>query len=64
MLNLERIPDQVGYLLLTEDGAVISVSIIFSRTSDSVNFLIKYVLLAVETESFTQLYHESKCYIA
>jgi len=26
MLNLERIPDQVGYLLLTEDGAVISVS--------------------------------------
>jgi hypothetical protein len=24
MLNLERIPDQVGYLLLTEDGAVIS----------------------------------------
>jgi hypothetical protein len=28
MLNLERIPDQVGYLLLTEDGAVISVSII------------------------------------
>jgi hypothetical protein len=27
MLNLERIPDQVGYLLLAEDGAVISVSI-------------------------------------
>jgi hypothetical protein len=26
MLNLERIPDQVGYLLLAEDGAVISVS--------------------------------------
>jgi hypothetical protein len=24
MLNLERIPDQVGYLLLTEDGAFIS----------------------------------------
>ncbi|XP_069668839.1 ragulator complex protein LAMTOR4 homolog isoform X2 [Periplaneta americana] len=24
MLNLERIPDQVGYLLLAEDGAVIS----------------------------------------
>jgi predicted regulator of Ras-like GTPase activity (Roadblock/LC7/MglB family) len=24
MLNLERIPEQVGYLLLTEDGAVIS----------------------------------------
>jgi hypothetical protein len=28
MLNLERIPDQTGYLLLAEDGAVISVSII------------------------------------
>jgi hypothetical protein len=28
MLNLERIPDQMGYLLLAEDGAVISVSII------------------------------------
>jgi hypothetical protein len=27
MLNLERIPDQTGYLLLAEDGAVISVSI-------------------------------------
>lgn len=24
MLNLERIPDQIGYLLLAEDGAVIS----------------------------------------
>lgn len=24
MLHLERIPDQVGYLVLTEDGAVIS----------------------------------------
>jgi hypothetical protein len=33
MLNLERIPDQVGYLLLTEDGAVISVSIIFHESN-------------------------------
>lgn len=24
MLNLERIPDQVGYLVITEDGAVIA----------------------------------------
>lgn len=24
MLNLERIPDQMGYLLLAEDGAVVS----------------------------------------
>ncbi|CAB3373763.1 Hypothetical predicted protein [Cloeon dipterum] len=24
MLNLERIPDQVGYLVLTEDGAVVA----------------------------------------
>lgn len=27
MLNLERIPDQVGYLVLTEDGAVVAVRI-------------------------------------
>jgi hypothetical protein len=25
MLNLERIPDQVGYLVLNEDGAVVAV---------------------------------------
>jgi len=26
MLALERIPDQTGYLVLTEDGAVLTVS--------------------------------------
>ncbi|KAF4523716.1 hypothetical protein B566_EDAN011580 [Ephemera danica] len=26
MLSLERIPDQVGYLVLTEDGAVVASS--------------------------------------
>ncbi|KAI4492578.1 hypothetical protein M0804_002369 [Polistes exclamans] len=24
MLSIERIPDQIGYLVLTEDGAVLS----------------------------------------
>jgi len=28
MINLDQIPDQVGYLEVTEDGAVISVSIL------------------------------------
>lgn len=39
MLNLERIPDQVGYLLLTEDGAVISVSIVILMYKCCWNFL-------------------------
>lgn len=25
MLSLERIPDQIGHLILTEDGAVLTV---------------------------------------
>jgi hypothetical protein len=39
MLNLERIPDQMGYLLLAEDGAVISVSIIL----DVVQVMLEYM---------------------
>lgn len=27
MLLMERIPDQIGYLVLTQDGAVLAVSI-------------------------------------
>lgn len=28
MLSLERIPDQIGYLVLTEDGSVLTVIVI------------------------------------
>lgn len=30
MLSLERIPDQVGHLVLTEDGAVLTVMSLFT----------------------------------
>lgn len=29
MLSLERIPDQIGHLILTEDGAVLTVIFFF-----------------------------------
>jgi hypothetical protein len=53
MLNLERIPDQMGYLLLAEDGAVISVSIMIMYVVQVVleyikKCLKKYLILAAK----------------
>ena len=52
-MNLERIPDQVGYLLLTEDGAVISVSIHLLKITFAYSKLLTQILNYV----FLVLYH-------
>ncbi|CAG2061990.1 unnamed protein product [Timema podura] len=50
MLNLERIPDQVGYLVLTEDGAVISSGGELENDERVANVITGLVTLADKTD--------------
>lgn len=62
MLNLERIPDQIGYLVLTEDGAVQASGGDLENNeakaniiSGMVNLTEKYVLLLYLPKKFNKI---------
>ncbi|KDR22145.1 ragulator complex protein LAMTOR4 homolog [Zootermopsis nevadensis] len=71
MLNLERIPDQVGYLLLTEDGAVISSGGEMENDERIANVIYGLISLADKVDSTIQeegykrisVVYDDHCYV-
>lgn len=45
MLSMDKIPDQIGYLVLTEDGAIISSSGDLENDEKSANIIMNMITL-------------------